>query len=107
MSEGMPQSAESRESEAISEDAALEAMKAGDFESVRKWYAQEELRADKELDGGGRTLLTMKLGRMQLKAGFRDEGLDSLYAAREDAANQRQDALVATIEEAIRMAERL
>ena len=106
MPEGLP-NAESKEAERISEDAALEAMKAGNFDIVSAWYGQEEARSNREPDAGGRTLLTLKLGRMQLKAGFREEGLESLYAALQDAGNQRQDALMETISRAIKAAERI
>ncbi len=103
--EGPPQASERKEKEPITDEQAFEAMKGKDLDAVRSWYAQQEARADSEPDGGGRTMLTYRLGRMQIMAGFLDEGLDSLYAAREDAANQRQEALVATINAAIHHAE--
>jgi hypothetical protein len=97
MSEKPPGPDEQKEREPITEAQALEAMKASDFETVRAWYAEQEKNADQEPTGAGRTLLTFRLASMQLRAGFLEEGTDSIRAALMDAEGQGLSDVAETI----------
>lgn len=73
----------------MADEQCVEAMKAGNFEVVREWYAEQEKIADQDPSPQGRLNLTLKLAKLQLDAGIIDDDTGENYAfATLDAALQ-------------------
>jgi len=81
-------SPDKKEQEPITDQQCLDAMKQGNFELVKDWYAEQEKIADQDPSGLGRINLTMRLGGLQLEAGLMDYAFDTLQDAYEDAHRQ-------------------
>jgi hypothetical protein len=106
--EGAPVVPETKEKEPISDDQCREAMKAGQFEIVSRWYAQEGEMADKDTTGRGHFDLTVRLATLQFESDVIDEdtgenyGVSTIEAATLHAVNagdfetaKRLDAVLA------------
>jgi hypothetical protein len=79
--EGPPEVPEKKEQEPLTDERCLEAMKAGDFETVRSWYDQEGAKAEADRTSGrGHFDLTIRLAALQFEAGIIDEETGELYA---------------------------
>lgn len=106
MSEGFPSRQETRESE-ITDAACVEAMRKGDFEVARTWYAQNEKKADEDPSPHGRLQLTVRFAWLQFESGAVDADTGELYAlatleaAREDAYQRSDDRAVSQIDDII------
>lgn len=74
--------------ERVSDAQCVEAMKKGDMESVRAWYAEEEKIADRDASPQGRLNLIMKQAKLQFDAGLADDAHETLEAAHWDAMNR-------------------
>ena len=77
-----------KEQEPITDQQCVDAMKQGNFELVKDWYAEQEPIADQDPSGYGRIGLAVKLGGLQLMAGLVDYAFDTLQDAYEDAHRQ-------------------
>jgi hypothetical protein len=89
--EGPPVPPEKKEKEPITDEQAIEAMKAENFELVREWYAQQEKIAEQDPSINGHMRLTLRMAELQLRAGLTDFAKDTLEAAYEDAYQQGDD----------------
>jgi hypothetical protein len=74
--------------ERVSDAQCVEAMKTGDMEAVRAWYAVEEAIAEQDPTPQGHLNLIMKQAKLQFDAGLRDDALESLEMAHWDAMNR-------------------
>ncbi|HTP56808.1 MAG TPA: hypothetical protein VMJ72_00825 [Candidatus Paceibacterota bacterium] len=95
--EGPPTTPEKKE-KLLTDERLVEAMKRGDLELVKDWYAIQEWIADQDPTGKSRTDLAIKMGTLQFGAGLTDFARDTFEAAREDAFQRYDDETVQRIQ---------
>lgn len=99
--EKFPGTPEKKEKEPITDEQCVEAMKSGDVELVREWYAEQEKIANQDPTIEGHTALIKKQAELQLAAGLKDDALETLDDAHFDAMNQSDFTTAAFFEDII------
>ncbi len=77
--EGPPEVSEKKEKEPITDEQCVEAMKAGSFEIVQAWRAEQERIADLG-DQRARWNLELRFAKLQIESGLIDEDTGESYA---------------------------
>jgi hypothetical protein len=77
--EGPPEVPEKKEKEPITDEQCVEAMKAGNFETVQEWRAQQE-KITNLFDHESRLNLERRYADLQIKSGLIDEETGESYA---------------------------
>ncbi|MCC6405217.1 MAG: hypothetical protein IT405_02410 [Candidatus Yanofskybacteria bacterium] len=68
------------ERESISDERCVEAMRSGDFEVVREWYARNEVLADASPSQQARLDFQIRYAKLQFDSGVIDEDTGESYA---------------------------